>query len=162
MLRYFKDLQGWIYSAYFWCFFTLTSIFWILTISIPSGFVISTFTYSKGYSYLLDDPNACVNCHVMQDQYNSWQASVHGKVAVCNDCHTPNNFVGKYLSKAINGWHHGSAFTTGNFNFPIRIKEFNKNITNQSCFKCHDQMTSHINTQDNNCLHCHSQVGHHL
>ena len=31
-----------------------------------------TFIYAKGASYLTNDPNACVNCHVMQEQFDGW------------------------------------------------------------------------------------------
>jgi cytochrome c nitrite reductase small subunit len=27
-----------------------------------------TFVYARGYSYMTDNAEACVNCHVMQDQ----------------------------------------------------------------------------------------------
>ena len=31
-----------------------------------------TFHYGEGLSYLSTDPAACVNCHIMQPQYESW------------------------------------------------------------------------------------------
>ena len=40
------------------------------------GFVLGggayTFIYAKGASYLTNDPKACINCHVMQEQYDGW------------------------------------------------------------------------------------------
>ncbi|MGH7821889.1 MAG: NapC/NirT family cytochrome c, partial [Candidatus Binatia bacterium] len=48
-----------------------------------------TFVYAKGYAYLTDDPGACANCHVMEEQHSAWMKSSHRAVAVCNDCHTP-------------------------------------------------------------------------
>ena len=36
-----------------------------------------TFTYAEGFSYLSDDPKACINCHIMNDQYHSWSSSSH-------------------------------------------------------------------------------------
>src|SRR3990167_9787853 len=53
------------------------------------GFAVYTFVYARGYSYLTDDPRACANCHVMNDQYAGWVKAPHRSVAVCNDCHTP-------------------------------------------------------------------------
>ena len=65
-----------------------------------------TFTYAKGWSYVTDDPAACANCHVMNEQYEGWTKSSHRSVAVCNDCHVPHDFVRKYATKARNGfWH---------------------------------------------------------
>src|SRR6185436_15639047 len=58
-----------------------------------------TFVYARGGSYLTNDPKACANCHVMQNNYDAWMKSSHRAVATCNDCHTPHNVVGKYLTK---------------------------------------------------------------
>jgi len=74
-----------------------------------------TFLYAKGYSYVTNDPAACANCHIMEDHYRAWMKSSHRAVAVCNDCHTPPGFVSKYTTKAINGFNHSLAFTTGRF-----------------------------------------------
>ena len=63
-----------------------------------------TFYYAKGYSYLSNDPVACVNCHIMREQFDSWMGSSHRNVAVCNDCHIPHTFPPKYLVKADNGF----------------------------------------------------------
>ena len=48
-----------------------------------------TFLYAKGLSYMSDDPEVCINCHIMQPQYDSWQKSSHHAVAVCVDRHLP-------------------------------------------------------------------------
>jgi cytochrome c nitrite reductase small subunit len=34
------------------------------------GLGLYTFVYAKGASYLTNDPAACVNCHVMNEQYD--------------------------------------------------------------------------------------------
>jgi len=44
-----------------------------------------TFGYAKGLSYLSADPRACVNCHIMNEQYDalqdcSWDDSVESPV----------------------------------------------------------------------------------
>ena len=46
-----------------------------------------TFVYARGYSYLIDDPQACMNCHVMREQFDGWLKSSHRSVATCNSCH---------------------------------------------------------------------------
>ena len=56
---------------------------------ILAGVGAYTFAYAKGGSYLLDDPQACVNCHVMREHLDGWQQSAHHAHAVCNDCHLP-------------------------------------------------------------------------
>ncbi len=70
------------------------------------GLGIFTFVYAKGGAYLTNDPAACANCHVMQEQYQGWLKGSHRSAAVCNDCHAPAGFIGKYATKAINGYFH--------------------------------------------------------
>ena len=71
----------------------------------------ATFDYASGLSYLSNDPEACVNCHIMNDQFDSWRKGPHHAAATCNDCHVPPHFPEKYLAKARNGWHHSVGFT---------------------------------------------------
>jgi cytochrome c nitrite reductase small subunit len=124
-----------------------------------------TFLYARGYSYLTNDPQACANCHVMQEQFSGWIASSHRAVAVCNDCHTPHDFLGKYLTKARNGFWHSFYFTTGGFPDPIRITARNARITEQSCRSCHDAIVQAIDPNSHardglSCVSCHRSVGH--
>lgn len=99
-----------------------------ITAGIAAGVGFYTFQYAKGASYLSNDPKACANCHIMSDQFDGWAKSSHRNVATCNDCHTPEGFIPKYLTKASNGFWHSYAFTTGDFHEPIRIKGRNKEI----------------------------------
>ncbi len=125
-----------------------------------------TFYYARGASYLSNDPKACVNCHVMQTHYDGWQKSSHHAVAVCNDCHTPHNFVGKYLTKAENGYHHSRAFTLQDFPDVIRIREKNARILRESCLHCHESMVDNLvehrgeDREAMDCVRCHADVGH--
>ena len=124
-----------------------------------------TFVRGEGFSYFQDDPAACVNCHVMRDQFESWNHSSHRSWATCNDCHTPHDFLGKYFTKALSGWNHSVAFTTGNFPHPIMIKERNREIVLANCVHCHATVVSemHIRIEDTatyTCIVCHGNVGH--
>ena len=88
-------------------------------------------------------------------------ASSHATRAKCNDCHTPTNPLGKYFTKALNGYTHSLAFTTGNFDDPIKIGERNLQIAQQSCLKCHaDIFNTHEKSQRQDCLTCHKETGH--
>jgi nitrate/TMAO reductase-like tetraheme cytochrome c subunit len=51
----------------------------------------------------------------MGDYYAAWQKGSHRAVATCNSCHTPHNLVGKYTTKALNGFWHSFYFTTGRY-----------------------------------------------
>jgi cytochrome c nitrite reductase small subunit len=139
-------------------------------IGAPLGVVLGlglyTFGYARGYSYLLDDPEACVNCHVMREQFASWIRSSHRRAAVCNDCHTPHALAPKYLTKALNGFHHSAAFTTGRFPDQIRIKARNRRLAEQACLRCHAEITDAIRAphppgdDSVSCIACHPHVGH--
>lgn len=124
-----------------------------------------TFSYAQGFSYLSDDPVACINCHVMRDVYNAWTKGSHKGVATCSSCHTPHSSdIEKYAVKAINGFNHSVAFTFGNYPQPIRITKMNRDVAQANCIGCHAPLTTMINHAGNSaeldCLHCHSRVGH--
>jgi cytochrome c nitrite reductase small subunit len=125
-----------------------------------------TFTYAHGLSYFSNDPKACMNCHVMREHFDGWQKSPHHAVATCNDCHTPKNFVLKYLSKAENGYWHSKGFTLQDFHEPIMIRPKNVAVLQDNCVACHQQIVDGINTHPGDpqkmldCLHCHRDVGH--
>jgi cytochrome c nitrite reductase small subunit len=131
-----------------------------------------TFSYAKGLSYFSTDPRACVNCHIMQPEYDGWQKASHHISAVCVDCHLPHSFVPKYLAKAENGWRHGKLFTIGGFIEPIEVKPAGRRILEDNCVRCHASLTAELralsgpdatNTTHQaglSCLHCHSTVGH--
>ena len=92
--------------------------------AVFAGIVIGigtyTFVYAKGYSYLTNDPEACANCHIMRDHFDAWTRASHHAVAVCNDCHTPPDMIGKYTTKARNGFWHSSISRPGGI--PIRYR----------------------------------------
>lgn len=125
-----------------------------------------TFWYGQGLSYFSNDPASCANCHVMNDHLESWQKSSHHAVATCNDCHVPHNFVGKWLSKATNGFWHSKGFTLMDFPEPIRIKPGNAAILQNNCVKCHAEVVHDVTTLGsagdvgNACVRCHASVGH--
>jgi cytochrome c nitrite reductase small subunit len=125
-----------------------------------------TFFYAEGLSYVSTDPAACVNCHIMRPQYDSWQKSSHHAVAKCVDCHLPQDFVGKYVAKAENGWHHSKGFTLQDFHEPIMIKAKNARILQANCLACHadlvHELVGGVNGEPDEvqCVHCHSGVGH--
>ncbi|HEX9721422.1 MAG TPA: cytochrome c nitrite reductase small subunit, partial [Ramlibacter sp.] len=96
-----------------------------------------TLVYAEGLSYMSSDPKVCANCHIMQAQFDSWQKSSHHHVAICNDCHLPQGFVGKYVAKALNGYNHSKAYTLQDFDEPIAIKPFNTRILQDNCLACH-------------------------
>lgn len=141
----------------------------LLTLAVLVGVVAGiggyTFIYANGLSYLSSDPKACVNCHIMQPQYEGWLKSSHHAVAGCVDCHLPHDVVGKYLAKGLNGYHHSEAFTLQNFHEPISIKGDNRRILQNNCVACHralvqETMGTTLHGEAPDCVHCHLTVGH--
>ena len=124
-----------------------------------------TFLYARGWAYLTNDPRACANCHVMEEQYSGWLKGSHRSVAVCNDCHTPPGLIPKYLVKAENGFRHSFAFTTGRFPDKIRIVPSDLEVAERACRKCHEPIVTAIEGPNGEagrlrCITCHRSVGH--
>ena len=130
------------------------------------GMGLYTFTYGRGFSYLSTDPQACINCHIMQDEYDSWQKGTHHTAARCVDCHLPHAFIPKYIAKADEGWRHSKAFTLQNFHEPIQITPRNARILQHNCVACHSDFVHGLleGSRDApdavSCVHCHADVGH--
>ncbi len=129
------------------------------------GLGVFTFVYARGGSYLTDDPEACANCHVMGPQYAGWMKSSHRKAAVCNDCHAPEAFLPKYATKALNGFLHSWAFTTGLFPDQIRITGRNARVADAACLKCHAGTLEAVAAARPHgarvsCVQCHAGAGH--
>lgn len=127
---------------------------------------------SNAVSYLSDDPQACVNCHIMTPQYITWTHSSHREVAHCNDCHVPHdNIFNKYFFKAKDGLYHASVFTMRGE--PEVIKALGPSIAviQSNCIRCHEpQVTDarlagltvdhHAQRTDRLCWECHREVPH--
>jgi cytochrome c nitrite reductase small subunit len=135
-------------------------------VGVAFGTAAFTFHYAEGFSYFSTDPAACKNCHIMNDQYDSWTKGPHHAVATCVQCHLPHGFVEKYVAKAENGYHHSKGFTLQDFHEPIRIKSRNAGILQENCVHCHEGVVHGIlhgsssTDESSRCVHCHRNVGH--
>jgi cytochrome c nitrite reductase small subunit len=143
-----------------------TTVAALAAFGVAFGLGMYTFVYAKGWSYLTNDPKACANCHVMNEQYDGWLKASHRSVAVCNDCHVPHNFAGKYYTKARNGFWHSFYFTTQTFHEPIRATAGSRKITEAACRRCHAAVVramgtpAHAGSTEISCIRCHGSVGH--
>ena len=137
-------------------------------------FFVYLVNASKALSYLSTDPKACVNCHVMNTQYATWQHSSHAERATCVECHLPvDNMVNKYAAKARDGWNHSVAFTMNTFAQNIEISEDGANRVQANCRSCHAALIqevvansdkyhdfSGVPRTDRKCWDCHRDVPH--
>ncbi len=134
------------------------------------GFFV--FYISNAASYLSDQPETCINCHVMNPQYATWFHSSHRERATCNDCHVPHdNAVEKYYFKAQDGMRHATMFTLRKEPQVIQIKEAGKAVVQENCLRCHSAVVTdtdmlaktesfHQFRTDRQCWDCHREVPH--
>lgn len=140
---------------------------------IIAGLGVYLVYMSRAYSYLSDDPSACVNCHIMAPYYQSWNHSSHTNWATCNDCHVPhNNVVSKYAFKAKDGLYHAAIFTINGQPEVIRPREESYEVIMNNCIRCHTELnTEFVNTgmidyvevkegKGKACWDCHTEVPH--
>lgn len=154
---------------------------------IPRNFVVPLFVIagiiaglggytaymSRAHSYLSDDPEACINCHIMTPYYQTWQHSAHREWANCNDCHVPHdNVINKYAFKAMDGLYHAAVFTLNAEPQVIRPRDASKKVIMDNCIRCHTQLnTEFVNTgminytqvkegEGKACWDCHREVPH--
>jgi len=101
---------------------------------------------SQMISYLSKDPKACINCHVMNTQYATWQHSAHGVAGVtCIQCHLPtDNVFEKYYAKTIDGWNHSVAFTNRTYDHAMKISDYGAERVQKNCLSCHASLASQI------------------
>lgn len=144
----------------------------IILLGILFGLGAHILYVSNAVSYLSNDPNACINCHVMTPQYATWERSSHAKVATCNDCHVPHdNFIRTYYFKAMDGLRHATIFTFRLEPQVIRIKEAGRNAVQENCIRCHSNQIHPIALRAINnrsvedqrpgyCWDCHREVPH--
>lgn len=149
---------------------------WRIPVTILNGILVGLFLYilniSNAVSYLSDEPETCINCHVMNPQYATWNHSSHREVANCNDCHVPhNNVLNKYYFKAKDGLRHATVFTMRGEPQVIYIKEEGKHVVQQNCIRCHSQLVTdnagiarfdqsrHFRAE-RSCVECHRETPH--
>ena len=137
-----------------------------MLLAVPIGVGAFTFVYAKGFSYLSTDPRACVNCHVMNPQYDGWLKSGHRHAASCVACHLPDHGLAKWVAKADHGFRHSVAFTLQNFKEPIEITPRDRLMVQENCVRCHAGFVHDLLATAPpargviDCMHCHAGAGH--
>ena len=147
----------------------------LLVFAIAIGVFIYVITISKALSYLSSDPKACINCHVMNTQYATWQHSSHAERATCVECHLPrDNMIDKYMAKAKDGYNHTVAFTFNTYKNAIKISNDGAKRVQANCISCHKSIVSTLASNGDlnhqfddpsvatgrRCWECHKSVPH--
>jgi cytochrome c nitrite reductase small subunit len=149
---------------------------WKLSVLLVSavfvGLFLFSFYISNAPSYLGDNPQTCVNCHIMAPQYATWYHSSHRGITNCNDCHVPhNNDLNKYFFKAKDGIRHATIFTLRREPQVIFIKEPGREVVQKNCIRCHKELLTdsrllayNIRTNEfrmgRKCWECHRETPH--
>jgi len=144
----------------------------ILLLGILVGLGVYIMHISKAPSYLSNRPETCINCHVMNPQYATWNHSSHRETATCVDCHVPHdNFFNTYYFKAKDGLRHATVFTMRAEPQVIFIREDGKQVVQQNCVRCHEKLISdnvaaapfeafrHFRNE-RPCIECHRETPH--
>lgn len=110
---------------------------------------IGLFAYvvnaSNMISYLSEDPKVCINCHVMNTQYSSWQHSSHREKATCVQCHLPqDSFIDKMIAKSRDGFNHSMAMTFKTYESSIRVSDDAAKRIQANCIYCHKETVSQM------------------
>ncbi len=144
----------------------------IVLVGAIAGLGLYLMRLAEVTSYMSDNPQACVNCHVMTPEYNSWMHSSHREWASCNDCHVPQDNVLKgYYFKASDGLYHAYIFTTRQEPQVISMREASQEVVQDNCIRCHVQQVTEArytgwleghqkNRMDRQCWSCHREVPH--
>ena len=144
----------------------------LLVSAVFVGLFVFSFYISNAPSYLGDNPQTCVNCHIMAPQYATWYHSSHREKANCNDCHVPhNNSLNKYFFKAKDGIRHATIFTLRREPQVIFIKEAGREVVHKNCIRCHETLLTdsrllayNIATnefrRERKCWECHREAPH--
>jgi len=147
-----------------WCIFGLAGV--------VVGLGLYTFYISRAWSYVSNEPEVCLNCHIMGPYYQAWAKSSHATWTTCNDCHVPqDNILNEYAFKAVDGLYHAAVFTLRNEPQVIRAREASQEVILQNCLRCHTQLVNEFAKMDITyeqalkgetkvCWDCHTQVPH--
>ncbi|TYA71622.1 cytochrome c nitrite reductase small subunit [Seonamhaeicola marinus] len=144
----------------------------VISIGIIVGLGFFMAKEASLVSYMSNDPQACVNCHVMTPMYNSWMHSSHREYANCNDCHVPHdNVANKYFFKAKDGLFHASVFTARMEPEVMFMREASQEVVQDNCIRCHVQQVTQVkydgwldghaeSRTERKCWECHQEIPH--
>lgn len=112
----------------------------------------------------LDGPVFCGQCHVMQEQVDTYLHSAHQFDATCGDCHIPHDLVYGAAYKAFTGTRDIVAVVTSTVPGGIRTTFHGKKVIQQNCLRCHgdllEQVGDTVSEGGKNCFDCHRHTPH--
>lgn len=129
---------------------------------VAFGLALLVAHISRAASYISDAPDACINCHIMNSAYATWQHGSHALTAQCVDCHLPHqNPVATLAFKARDGLRHSYVFT---FRLEPQVLELSHGavpVVQGNCLRCHSgrfDMVRLAAVAERRCWDCHDGV----
>jgi cytochrome c nitrite reductase small subunit len=135
-------------------------------IGVLAGTGLFVLHISRAASYLGDDSETCMNCHVMTTQYVTWQHGSHARAADCNDCHVPHTSLpAHYAFKAKDGLWHATVFTMRWEPQVIRLSAGAVPVVEENCRRCHQETIAGVAAAEHGrgdlrCWDCHRETPH--
>jgi cytochrome c nitrite reductase small subunit len=131
-----------------------------VALGAAAGLGMAVARAANATSYLSNAPETCINCHVMNASYATWQRGSHGKVATCVDCHVPHdNLISAYSFKARDGLRHSYVFTLRREPQVLRLSKGAVPVVQTNCVRCHGnqlQMVRLAASTERTCWDCHN------
>lgn len=122
-----------------------------------ASFLFLTADAAISYS---DNASFCLNCHEMNDAYDSLQLSNH-KQFKCTDCHAPHSYLPKVVFKTKSGLRDLYAVTLGEVPQIIRATGESKAIITANCTGCHKSTVEFTDMgRGRLCTDCHRDLVH--
>ncbi|GAB4388135.1 MAG: cytochrome c nitrite reductase small subunit [Thermodesulfovibrionales bacterium] len=107
-----------------------------------------------------NQPAFCVQCHVMEAQYEAWMHAGAHRRKICVDCHLPNeNKAVHYAWKALDGLKDVVVFYSGRVPERIKLTSHGAEVLQANCVRCHETAVMFIDA-DRKCWSCHRRVMH--
>ncbi len=107
-----------------------------------------------------DQPSFCVQCHVMESEFEAWSHAGAHRRKTCVDCHLPNGNAGiHYVWKSIDGMKDVLIFYSGSVPKNVHLTAHGEKVVQENCIRCHEQTVSMIN-HERNCWECHRRIMH--
>ena len=131
-------------------------------VGVAAGMGLVLVRIANAASYLSDEPETCINCHVMTDAHASWQRGSHGRVAICVDCHVPHSsVVAKYAYKARDGMKHSYVFTVRGEPQVLELSSAAVPVVQTNCLHCHSDQLAMVRlagSSERRCWNCHTNI----
>jgi len=130
------------------------------------GFLLASavFITTGAGLYLTSTGDFCGSCHVMDEQYTTWQQSTH-KQFTCVECHLPHNYPDKLIEKTKTGLRDIYEVTFDKVPEVIKLTTGGQEILDENCIRCHSSTVETLMNTDRSCFECHlllSTIDHRL